>query len=65
MDISLQKLKEIIGDQLCQINVLESDKKQLIDAYNQLILEKNEREKPEKKKRGRKKKAGTEEKKAE
>ncbi len=59
MEINLQKLKEIIGDQLCQITVLEGDKKQLIEAYNKLIKEKNSREKedePEKKKRGRKKK---------
>lgn len=39
MEITLDRLKMIIGDQACQITILQTEKAQLVTAYNQLVAE--------------------------
>lgn len=39
MEMTLERLKAIIGDQTCQISILQTEKAQLIVAYNKVAEE--------------------------
>ena len=49
MEMTLERLKAVIGDQTCQIHILQTEKAQIIKAYNELIEENKKLKVPKKK----------------